>query len=285
MIRKHFIACASGVIVFALINLLFFNSNSGFSINKENLSTTSASTKVSAVVPDFAGEQLPLHDAQVKKRFFATLHRTNMTNREMYSARVKAKRWFKVIEPILAKHGIPQDFKYIPLIESGFSTDTSVKGAAGFWQFMPGTARHFGLAVGNGVDERYDPVKSTNAACRYLKVLYKQFGSWTMVAAAYNIGSTRLQRHAQQQNEDDYFKLQLNKETSSYVYKLVAMKTAINKNKVNIVTDQTPIRTVTAGYSINLSNLYAYSPEFITNMLKGVGYSSLKNVKQNAAKR
>ncbi|MNE03913.1 hypothetical protein D3C80_964330 [compost metagenome] len=105
-----------------------------------------------------------------------------------------------------------------------------------------------------------------------------------MVAAAYNIGSTRLQRHTKQQNEDDYFKLQLNKETSSYVYKLVAMKTAINKNKVNIVTNQTPIKTVSAGYSINLSNLYAYSPEFITNMLKRVGYSSLKNVKQNTAR-
>lgn len=287
MIRKHLITCASGVIVFALINLLFFNSNSGFSINKEPLSTTPASAKTTAVKTkiDFAGEEIPLHDVLVKKRFIATLRQTKLSLREVGDAKARAKRWFKIIEPILAKNGIPQDFKYIPVIESGyeFGTDVSSKGAAGFWQFMPATARSYGLAVGNGVDERYDPIKSTNAACRYLKDLYREFGSWTMVAAAYNIGSTKLQRHTKQQKEDDYFKLNLNRETSVYVYKLIAVKTAINRTPVNAFSQETP-KVVTAGYSINLSNLYTYSPEFVTNILKRFGYSSLKSVERKAVK-
>ncbi|UKJ08307.1 lytic transglycosylase domain-containing protein [Solitalea lacus] len=287
MIRKHVIACASGVIVFALINFLFFNSNSGFSVNKEPLSTTPASTKATVQKSvDFAGEEIPLHDAWVKKRFIATLKQTKLTLRQVGNAKARAKRWFKVMEPILAKHGIPQDFKYIPVIESGydFGSDTSRKGAAGFWQFMPSTARSYGLAVREGVDERYDPIKSTHAACRYLKDLYREFGSWTMVAAAYNIGSTKLQMHSKQQKEDDYFKLKLNKETSIYVYKLIAVKTAINRTPVNNAVQNKAPKTLTAGYTINLSNLYSYSPEFITDMLKHFGYSSLKNLEQKPAK-
>ncbi|MDP2162498.1 MAG: lytic transglycosylase domain-containing protein, partial [Flavobacterium sp.] len=140
-----------------------------------------------------------------------------------------AKQWFKVIDPILKRHGIPEDFRYIPFVESKFRQGTSSKGAEGFWQFMPETAMQFGLRVDEEVDERLDVVKSTHAACRYLKTLYKEFGNWTLVAAAYNVGEGSLLRTMNAQDNDDYYSLTLNRETSQYVYKLLAAKEIITR--------------------------------------------------------
>ncbi|MFM6953793.1 MAG: lytic transglycosylase domain-containing protein, partial [Sphingobacteriaceae bacterium] len=139
----------------------------------------------------------------------------------------QAKHMFPVMAPILAAYGIPQDFKYIPLVESGFKSGTSHKGASGAWQFMPHTARSYGLKVNSVVDERQQLAKSTVAACKYLRSLYKEFNSWTLVAAAYNIGENKLKRIIRQQDHANYFRLKLNHETAGYVYKLVAMKEII----------------------------------------------------------
>ncbi len=136
---------------------------------------------------------------------------------------------FPIIEPILKAYGIPEDFKYVPLVESGLCEGTSPKGARGVWQFMPGTARTYGLKVGKGKDDRLNLRKSTIAACKYIKELYGEFNSWTLAAAAYNNGSIKLERAMNKQNEDNYFRMTLNRETGSYVYKLVAMKEIINK--------------------------------------------------------
>jgi soluble lytic murein transglycosylase-like protein len=134
---------------------------------------------------------------------------------------------FPIMEPILVAYGIPKDFKYIPLVESGFKSGTSHKGASGAWQFMPQTARSFGLKVNSTIDERQQLAKSTVAACKYLRLLYKEFNSWTLVAAAYNIGENKLKRIIRKQDHANYFRLKLNPETASYVYKLVAMKEII----------------------------------------------------------
>ena len=141
----------------------------------------------------------------------------------------KALKLFPVIEPILAFYGIPEDFKYIPLVESGLCEGTSPKGAKGIWQFMPGTARSYGLKVGHGKDDRMNVRKSTIAACKYIKELYGEFNSWTLAAAAYNNGSIKLERAINRQNEDNYFRMSLNRETGSYVYKIIAMKEIISK--------------------------------------------------------
>src|SRR5690606_1606222 len=135
-----------------------------------------------------------------------------------------AEQWLPKIEPILRRHGIPEDFKYVPLVESGLKSGTSHRGASGYWQFMPATARSFGLKVNGKIDERQDIIKSTEAAARYIKALYKIFGNWTLVAAAYNVGEGSLLRSIKSQGVDNYYLLSLNAETTSYVYRLISMK-------------------------------------------------------------
>jgi membrane-bound lytic murein transglycosylase D len=176
----------------------------------------------------FADEDLPLGDLQIEKKMMKHLralafHKTNTLNLHK-----TASQKLPIIEAILEKEGIPLDFKYIPLIESGIEANTSShKGASGYWQFIPATARTFGLTVNETTDERQDLVKSTQAAAKYLKALYKEFNSWTLVAAAYNMGDSKLRTAISRQNEDNYFRLKLNRETSEYVYKLISMKEII----------------------------------------------------------
>lgn len=175
----------------------------------------------------FANETLPLGDQRIKKKMNANLKAHSYSNLQTSKLHRQAEKWFPIIEPILKQYGIPADFKYIPLVESGLQGGTSPKGASGHWQFMPQTARDFGLKVNDELDERQNIRKSTIAAAKYLKSLYLEFDSWTLAAAAYNVGEGRLKRQMLKQNQDNYFKMKLNRETASYVYKLISMKEII----------------------------------------------------------
>lgn len=176
---------------------------------------------------NFAGETLPQDVTSVEKRLKRNLEKFSYSNLKTHRLHRISQDWFPVIEPILKKHGIPEDFKYVPLIESGLKAGTSHKGASGYWQFMPGTARAFGLKVNGKVDERQDIRKSSEAAAKYIKELYNIFGNWTLVAAAYNVGEGSLLRSIKKQGQDNYYLLSLNRETSAYVYRLISMKEII----------------------------------------------------------
>jgi len=187
---------------------------------------------------EFADETLPLGDARINgkmKKILASYAYRNLQTNRLHR---KAAEWFPIIEPILAAYGIPNDFKYVPLVESGLQGGTSPKGASGFWQFMPGTARTYGLKVNSNVDERKNLKKSTIAACRYIKELYGIFESWTLVAAAYNVGDVHMKRQINRQNQDNYFKMKLNRETGGYVYKLISMKEIMENPVRNGYTNQ-----------------------------------------------
>lgn len=173
---------------------------------------------------NFAEETLPIGDVKVERKMKKTLAAHYFSNLHTNKLHRKAAEWFPIIEPILAAYGIPQDFKYMALVESGLHSGVSSKGAAGVWQFMPGTARMYGLKVNSNVDERNNLRKSTIAAAKYIKDLYRIFDSWTLVAAAYNVGDSHMRRQINRQNQDNYFKLKLNNETGGYVYKLISMK-------------------------------------------------------------
>ena len=177
----------------------------------------------------FANEALPLNNANVNRALRRSLVRHNYKHVQSNILQIKARELFPIIGPILKAHGIPDDFKYIPLVESGLCEGTSSKGARGLWQFMPGTARTYGLKVRKGIDERLNVRKSTVAACKYIKELYVEFNSWTLAAAAYNNGSIKLERAIRRQNEDNYFLMHLNRETAGYVYNLIAMKAIISQ--------------------------------------------------------
>ena len=175
----------------------------------------------------FANEALPINDAIVNRRMQRSLLLHNYKYVHSNILQNKAARLFPLIEPILRAYGIPDDFKYLSLVESGFGEGTSSKGARGLWQFMPGTARTYGLKVGKGVDERTNVRKSTIAACKYIKELFVEFNSWTLAAAAYNNGEIKMEKAINRQNEDNYFRMHLNRETAAYVYNLIAMKAII----------------------------------------------------------
>jgi len=185
--------------------------------------------EVSITALNFAHEYLPMEDIQIQKKMKRSLRAYSFSKLRTHKLHKNAATWFPKIEPILRQYGIPDDFKYLPLVESGLIEGTSHRGASGLWQFMPATARAFGLTVNARVDERQNVEKATVAACKYLKVLYREFGNWTLVAAAYNVGSGSLRRIIRNQQEDDYYKLRLNKETGSYLYKLISTKEVIEK--------------------------------------------------------
>jgi hypothetical protein len=129
-----------------------------------------------------------------------------------------------LFDSVLSKNGIPQDFKYLSVIESGLSNVVSPAGATGFWQFMKSTAKEYGLEVNSEVDERYNIQKSTEAACKYLLKSYEEYQNWTLVAAAYNVGNTGIRKQLKKQKSESYFDILLNEETSRYVYRLLAIK-------------------------------------------------------------
>lgn len=177
---------------------------------------------------DFSGEPLPMENFDVRER----LDRELIINSYRHSSTIlnmkKASRYFPVIEPILAQHGIPDDFKYLAVAESDLSNATSPAGAKGFWQFMRGTAKDYGLQVATEIDERYHLEKATVAACKHIRKLHNMFGSWSLAAAAYNVGQSKLRSEMEKQRGYTLFDLNLNRETSRYLFRVVALKEIIS---------------------------------------------------------
>lgn len=184
-------------------------------------------TLTSPPVPDhmeFAGEKVPLDVYWVHE----SLDRELVINCYQHSKTLRifklSSRVFPVIEKILREEGVPDDFKYLCVAESGLENVTSPANAGGYWQFIPSTAKIYGLEISNDVDERCNLEKSTRAACKYLKKLKGQFGSWTMAAAAYNRGEGGLQSAVDDQRQKSYWDLWLNAETSRYLFRILSFK-------------------------------------------------------------
>lgn len=190
----------------------------------------SAQVHVNFQLPDlpdvisFCGEEFPLDNFDIRER----LDKELIVNAYYHSSTIqglkRANRYFPEIEKTLKENGIPDDFKYLCLIESGLSQAVSPAGAKGFWQFMPATAKEFNLIVDDQIDERLDVTKSTNAACVYLKNAQRRFNDWMLTAASYNAGMGGIQNSLDEQMVDRYFDLHLNNETSRYVFRILAMK-------------------------------------------------------------
>ncbi len=173
---------------------------------------------------DFAGEALPLNQQDIRERIDRELLVNTYWQSNGLLMIKRSHKFFPIIEPILEKYGIPNDFKYLALIESGLTNVTSRAGATGFWQILKQTGKELGLEVNENVDERYHVEKSTEAACRYLLQSKKRFGSWTLAAAAYNAGNGRISQRLEEQQASNYYDLLLNQETGRYVFRIVAVK-------------------------------------------------------------
>jgi membrane-bound lytic murein transglycosylase D len=224
---------------------------------------------------DFAGEKTPLQISDVKER----LDRELLINANLDATTAliikRANRAFPTIEPILAKYGVPDDFKYLAVIESGLVNAVSPAGARGVWQFMPDTAKEKGMEVNDVVDERYHLEKSTEAACRYLLAAKQKFGSWTLAAASYNGGMTGITKKIDEQKVTDYYDLALTEETSRYVFRILALK-EIMKNPAlygfNIYpTDlYVPIPTKKVAVDSTITDLTSFA------QTQGINYKILK---------
>lgn len=223
----------------------------------------------------FASEPVPLNIPDVRERLDKELQINSYTHSNTIFLIKRAHRWLPQMEEILRQNDIPDDFKYLPLIESNLLNVSSPRAAVGYWQILAESGKEFGLKVTKEVDERYDPLKSTAAACRYLKQSYKKFGNWTLVAASYNRGMGGVDRALESQKVKSYYDLYLNDETSRYVFRIIAIKEII----------ENPVKY---GFKINPKNLYQEEPlkyiqvkETIPNLIdfanqQGINYKLLK---------
>lgn len=175
---------------------------------------------------DFAGEAVPLGNYDTRE----SLQRELITTSNMHTATLRvllhSRRYFAIIEPILERNNIPTDFKYLCVAESGLNPNiVSPAKAAGLWQIMPGTGRDFGLEVGGEVDERYHIEKATEVACVYLRKAYDRFGSWTLAAAAYNLGEAGVAKRIEAQGGmSNYYDIYMPDETRRYVFRILSFK-------------------------------------------------------------
>ena len=226
---------------------------------------------------DLAGEAVPFESFGVREQ----LDREMVVNTYHHSSTMlylkRASRWFPVIESILEEKGLPDDFKYLAVIESGLSQVVSPAGAAGFWQFMKGTAPQYGLRITKEIDERYHVVKSTYAACNYLLDAKKEFGSWALAAASYNMGKAGVRRDLEEQKVDTYWELHLNSETARYVYRLLAIKAIFEDPEsygFSIQPDALyqPFETRTVWVTSSIDDLSAFAVE------KGANLKALKRL-------
>lgn len=180
---------------------------------------------------NFAGEPVPLDRSDLREQIDKELQINIYFHSNTIFLIKRANEWLPQFEPILKRNGIPDDFKYLPLIESGLLNAVSPANAVGFWQIVKSAGKENGLEISREVDQRYDPIKAAEAACRYFKKAYDRFGNWTLVAASYNRGMSGLDRAIQRQKVDSYYDLFLNEETSRYVFRILAIKEIIENPK------------------------------------------------------
>jgi len=247
--------------------------------NVVNNKNVSESYEIKAVkMPEnleFAGEKVPLAKQDVYERMDRELHVNTywQSNTLIYAKR--ANKYFPMIEKILAENGVPDDFKYLALIESGLRNVTSPAGAKGFWQIMKTTGREMKLEINANVDERYHLEKATKVACNYLNKAHEKFGNWTMAAASYNSGRSGIIRQMDKQKVNSYYDLLLSEETSRYVFRILAAKEILsNPVKYGFVYSKEDLYKPLETYTVEVDSVITNCANFA--QYYGINYKELK---------
>lgn len=223
----------------------------------------------------FAGEPVPLHRDDIKER----LEREILVNAFWHSNSVimikRANKWLPTIDSILLANDVPRDFKYLCVAESGLDNVISPSKAVGFWQFLSGTAKDFGLIVNSEIDQRYDPVLATVAATKYLKQAYGKFGNWTTVAASYNLGMNATRRIIEKQRPDSYYDMLVSEEPSRYLFRVLALKNLLqNPGQFGFEIPEQELyflpKTKTVEITSTLNDLHEFAEQ------QGVAYAQLR---------
>ena len=273
--------------IFKILIVIFIIALSGFLINapqqQTNIPTKQKETileknvsdtyKISAVkLPEtmsFAGERVPLEDPDVRERADRELLVNTYWQSNALLWIKRAHKYFPVIEPILKKNGVPDDFKYLAVIESDLLNVTSPAGAKGMWQLLTGAARENGLEVNDNVDERYHLEKATMAACSYLKSAKQKFGTWAMAAAAYHAGNNGLDKRLEEQMVSNYYDVLAGEMTDRYIFRILAAKEIIsNPNKYGFYFDDEDLYILPASYQVKvdtpITNIAAFAKKYNT---------------------
>ncbi|HET7361179.1 MAG TPA: lytic transglycosylase domain-containing protein, partial [Salinimicrobium sp.] len=219
---------------------------------------------------NFAGEPVPIESPDIYERMDRELLVNTYWQSNSLLLMKRANKYFPIIEPILAEMGVPDDLKYIAVIESGLTQAVSPAGARGFWQFMKSTGREYGLEINDNIDERYHIEKATRAAVEYLKNSKERFGSWTLAAAAYNAGNYGVARQQERQEVNDYYDLLLGNETERYVFRILALKEIMEHPKkygfhFREKDLYQPIPTYTVKVDTSVSNFARFAKNFDIN--------------------
>lgn len=223
---------------------------------------------------DLAGETVPVHRRDIEEALKKELIVNTYLHSHTTQILKNAPRVFAIIEPILKANNIPDDFKYLAVIESRLDPlIVSPAGAASTWQIMKATGKELGLEISNDIDERYHLEKSTQAAAQYLKRAYNKFGSWTLAAASYNAGTGFLLKQMKIQKEQNYYNLLLGEETERYIYRILALKQIMTHPEkynfqVNITYPAEPVETVAVDTTVKSWADFAHQ--------QGITYKTLK---------
>jgi len=263
------------------IVLFCFSSVKANPLEPANFPSLITSLEVTTVL-DFCGEPLPMEGQGSRERFEKEMLLSLWHRPQVILWLKRSKRYLPLIEDMLGNEGMPDDLKYIAIAESALRPHVrSKKGAVGFWQFMKYTGQKYGLAINGRVDERRAIFASTQAAIRYLKELRSIFGSWTLAAAAYNMGEERLMAEIMEQGTNDYYQLYLPLETQRYIFRIVSIKLILQDpakygfylsdedyyppfefEQVRILTyDETPIRIVAQAADTSFKVIKELNPE------------------------
>ena len=265
------------LILIFILSIIFFNAVN-LSDNTLEKNTSSTYNIKALKIPNglsFAGEKVPTELDDIKERMDRELLVNTYWQSNGLLLIKRAHKYFPLIEPLLKKYGIPDDFKYLAVAESGLENNSSPAGAAGFWHFLKSSAKEYGLEVNTNVDERYHIEKATRVACKYLKKAKNRFGSWTLAAASYNRGMYGTNRLLDRQLVDSYYDLLLNSETGRYVFRILAVKEIMtNPERYGFVFNSedlyNPIPVKKIGLDTAIANLAEFAKE------KEINYKILK---------
>lgn len=264
----------AGIIIVSAIFIFFDTKNT----NKPPKSTSEYYEIKAVEIPSqlfFSGEKVPLEKQHIKERVDRELLVNTYWQSNGLLMIKRANKYFPIIESILKKNNVPDDFKYLALIESGLQNVTSPAGAKGIWQIMKHTAKERNLEVNKNVDERYHLEKATQAACHYLKEAKKKFGSWTLVAASYNAGMSGISEALKKQQVNSYYDLLLNSETERYLPRIVAVKEILtHPKKYGFLFSEKDLYTMPKTTSVKVDTAITNIATFARKM--GVNYKILK---------
>lgn len=260
------------IIIGILVIVFFINAISTSNIKIIKNTAENYQIKALKIPPNlnFAGEKVPVHRVDIKERIDRELLVNTYWQSNGLLLIKRAHKYFPVIEAFLKKYGLPDDFKYLAVAESGLMNNSSPAGASGFWHFLRSSGKEYGLEVNKNVDERYHLEKATKVAADYLKKSKQRFGSWTLAAAAYNAGNARIAKRLETQQVTDYYDLLLNEETSRYIFRIVALKEILsNPKKYGFEFDEEDLYTIQETRTIKvdtaISNIASFAKKFGTN--------------------